>query len=385
MSMERLSFSPDSSYNAIELVIHISRYSTAQNLCRGLNVLDVACGEGYGAYAMASFWGAKSVTGVDISEEAITAAQNVFPHPNVKYIASTAESIDKLFAPDTFDLVVSLETIEHVRDPEEFLAAIKKVLKPGGIVVLSCPNDHWLYGPGETQNPFHLRTYYFEEFKEQAEKHLGEAKCFLLGRPINGFGNFLLDKDNGTVIDKNLTDEFKNMSVTPFNQIGANQALLPENSLYFVGVWGDLPVKEEKLVNGAFFPIPMNNFSITLDDRTEWLESVEKWNKELQTAFQGSQDRVIELEKWANELQVALKNSENRILELEKHNGEESQTSIVQLQKALADAQEEQKKMESALINSNTKIDSMEASKFWKLRTLLVKFKQSLQSSKKVN
>lgn len=156
MTIERISFSSESQYNAIELSIHLGRYSIVQKLCRGLDILDVACGEGYGSYAMASFWDAKSVTGVDISEEAINTARNIFPHPNVKYISASAEDISKMFEPESLDLIISLETIEHINDPEKFLTAIKSLLKPGGIIVLSCPNDHWYYDPANLKIHFIL-------------------------------------------------------------------------------------------------------------------------------------------------------------------------------------------------------------------------------------
>lgn len=383
--MERLSFGPENKYNAVELAIHLSRYLTARNLCRGLSVLDVACGEGYGAYAMASFWGAKSVTGVDVSEEAVNTARNLFPHPNVEYIASTAESIDELFAPGTFDLVVSLETIEHVKDPEKFLSAIRKVLKPGGIVILSCPNDHWLYGPGETQNPFHLRTYYFNEFKEQAEKYLGEANCFLFGRPVNGFGNFLpIAKESGAAAaaGKKMAEEFKRTDEIRVSRIGTDQPLSAENCLYFVGVWGDLPVAREELVDCAFYPIQMNRFSVTVEDLHPRLESVEKWAVELQTALRNSETRISELEGWTVELQTSLRNSENHVLELEKL-AAELQSSLEQAQEELIRCRAGEQKMGLDLNDSDEKIGGTEEGDSLKGSGLLGKFKNSFQLNKK--
>ncbi len=389
MTIERISFSSESQYNAIELAIHLGRYSIVQKLCQGLDVLDVACGEGYGSYAMASFWDAKSVTGVDISEEAINTARYIFPHPNVKYIAASAEDIDKMFKPESFDLVISLETIEHVNDPEKFLSAIKSVLKPNGIVVLSCPNDHWYYGPGESENPFHLRTYYFNEFREQAEKHFEKANSYLFGRPINGFGNFSATLDNYKASSKTMTEELNNTRTIQVNAVNTDQPVSAEDCSYFIGIWGNLPVKNEELDNCVLYPISMDSFSTQTDETKTNIQNIKKWNEELQTAFRNAETRISELEKWTTELQGVWRNAESRVAELDKWT-EELQSNLLEAITKLAEeskqkqfAQSEIERLQQELKTVRHIIKSMEASKFWKLRNHWVNVKNSLPTNSK--
>lgn len=413
MSIERLSFSSENDYNAIELAIHLARYSTAQNLCKGLDVLDVACGEGYGSFAMASFWNAKSVTGVDISEEAIQTAQNVFSHPNVKYTAAAAEKIDELFEKNSFDMVVSLETIEHVKNPDIFLSAIKKVLKPNGILILSCPNDHWYYGPGESENPFHLRTYYFNEFKELAESHFGGAYCYLLGKPIAGFGNFLWSEQNTVDLKATMHQELLNSKLTQVNQISSDEPVLTDDCSFFVGVWGNPALEKEQLVNCTFFSTSMDKFSLTLEDNNKYLESqlnalkanlenLEKQNKDFELWLNTSQNRIIDLEKWTVELQAVNRNSQNRILELDNFIAElqnrilESDNLKIELQNRISDFENRTDKLrlnltesnnnlkisQSELKNSKNTIRLMEESKFWKIRNQWFSLKNNLRSKK---
>ncbi len=412
MSIERLSFSSETKYNAAELAIHLTRYSAAQKICSGLDVLDVACGEGYGSFAMASFWKAHSVKGVDISEEAIKTAKNSFSHPNVEYFTAAAEKIGEIFQQHSFDMVVSLETIEHVSDPEIFLSAVKKVLKPTGVLILSCPNDHWYYGPGESKNPFHLRTYYFDEFKDLAEKHFGKAKCYLMGRPITGFGNFLLSDTGNFDPVSTMKDQLLNANEIEINQVQPDEVLSTEDCSFFVGIWGELPVDKEQLVNGAFCATSMDKFSLTLESNNQFLlgnitaltanaESSRKWNDELQTALKFSQNRITDLEKWTNELQTFLNSSQDRILELDKF-VVELQESVLQYQAQLDDLNEklqltrlesekfqlesekfqlESEKFQQDFSNSQAMVKLMEESKFWKIRNHWFNLKEKFNSN----
>jgi SAM-dependent methyltransferase/uncharacterized coiled-coil protein SlyX len=187
--IERLSFASDQRYNAIEAASHLNRYLLARRLCAGKRVLDVACGEGYGAYLMARYWGAAAVDAVDIAPEAVARARELFAHERVRFHCHPAEALDDLFPPGQFDLIVSLETIEHVADAAAFLAVLKRHLRPEGAVVISCPNDYWYYPSAEERNPFHVRKYTLEEFRALVEGVLGPARQMLLGTPLAGFVN----------------------------------------------------------------------------------------------------------------------------------------------------------------------------------------------------
>ena len=117
--MERLSFDAESSYSALESSIHISRYLFAKPFCVGKKVLDIACGEGYGSALMAN-WGAESVLGIDISPVAIDAAKAHFSQARTRFVQGDIVQSDILSAESDFDVIVCLETIEHVDDPEIF-------------------------------------------------------------------------------------------------------------------------------------------------------------------------------------------------------------------------------------------------------------------------
>src|SRR5689334_23550842 len=91
---------------------HLHRYLFALGYCVGRRVVDVACGEGYGAAFLGSF--AAEVVGVDKSAEAIEHALNAYPSGNVDFHVADAASVP---VEDGYaDVVVSFETIEHLKD-----------------------------------------------------------------------------------------------------------------------------------------------------------------------------------------------------------------------------------------------------------------------------
>ena len=139
---------------------HLHRYALAMELAAGKKILDIACGEGYGANLLAAK--AALVTGMDIDKTTIEKAKKKYNKENIIFKESRAENIS---ANDCeFDLVVSFETIEHLSDHESMLKEIKRVLKPGGLLVISTPDKKVYADQRGYKNPFHQKELYQDEF-----------------------------------------------------------------------------------------------------------------------------------------------------------------------------------------------------------------------------
>ena len=183
--MERLPLS--ASYDSVEMAIHCGRYALARPFCKGRRVLDLACGEGYGA-ALMQRWGAAAVTGVDIDEDTVATCRRLFP--SCRFVRSAAEEAGAALAPEQFDLIVSLETMEHVQDLESYFESLRRLRAPGGGVIISCPNDPWYNRRRKTANAFHLRVLDHEEFRSTiARAFPGSEIAFQVGTLSAGFLN----------------------------------------------------------------------------------------------------------------------------------------------------------------------------------------------------
>jgi 2-polyprenyl-3-methyl-5-hydroxy-6-metoxy-1,4-benzoquinol methylase len=145
-------------------------------------VLDIACGSGYGSEILASK--AKFVQGVDLDPETIKYAKRHHQKRNIRFDASSAE---RFLPKKRFDKVISIETIEHLADPEAFLSCVAGWLRPGGEVWLTCP-----FSGGEEQNiesPFHISELNRERLKAAMKGAFKDVKFFDLG----GRGIFTVD------------------------------------------------------------------------------------------------------------------------------------------------------------------------------------------------
>ncbi|TSC72663.1 MAG: putative glycosyltransferase [Parcubacteria group bacterium Gr01-1014_38] len=134
------------------LVEHLLRYMFSCAFARGKRVLDVACGSGYGSQMLADA-GARAVYSIDRDEKTIAYARERHGAENIRFLA--ADALDLPLADRSVDLVVSFETIEHLKDVQRFLREIKRVLDQEGMLLLSTPNRETY--PGE--NPFHTREF----------------------------------------------------------------------------------------------------------------------------------------------------------------------------------------------------------------------------------
>jgi len=147
---------------------HWHRYHFAAPLVADLEVLDVACGEGYGSALLATR--ARSVIGADIAPSAVDHARTRYAEvANLGFRQADCAALP--FADATFDAVVSFETIEHILAQELFLDEIRRVLRPDGLLILSCPNKAEYSDRRGVTNEFHVR-----------ELHRGELAALIAPR-----------------------------------------------------------------------------------------------------------------------------------------------------------------------------------------------------------
>ena len=132
---------------------HWHRYCVAAPLARGLRVLDAACGEGYGSFLLAAEAG--EVIGVDIAAEAVAHAQARYRATNLRYVRASCVALP--LPDDGVDVVVSFETIEHLSEQAAMLAEFRRVLAPGGVLVISSPNKPVYSGEEPFENEFHVK------------------------------------------------------------------------------------------------------------------------------------------------------------------------------------------------------------------------------------
>jgi len=151
---------------------HWHRYHFASRWAEGKRVLDVACGEGYGAALLARR--AARVLGVDVSQQAIEHAQRAYAKlANVEFKRASCTAIPAADA--SIDVAISFETLEHIGEQQEFVAELHRVLAPGGVLILSCPNKAEYTDKRGTQNEFHVKELYREELAGLVRRHFPHA------------------------------------------------------------------------------------------------------------------------------------------------------------------------------------------------------------------
>jgi SAM-dependent methyltransferase len=162
---------------------HLVVYEWIAAQAAGLRLIDMACGEGYGADVLARV--AASVVGVDANPDAHEHARLRYRRANLRFERDLIET----FA-EPADAVVFLQTIEHLEDPGAALehfgelvgaAAAEASGRSGrGAVFVSTPNVLTLAPKGAERsgNPWHVHEYRFEEFDRLCREHFREVRMF---------------------------------------------------------------------------------------------------------------------------------------------------------------------------------------------------------------
>jgi SAM-dependent methyltransferase len=127
-------------------------YERLADRCAGRDVLEAGCGEGYGADLIADV--ARRVIGLDYDESAVAHVKARYPRVEMLH-----GNLASLPLPDAaVDVVVNFQVIEHLWDQGQFVTECLRVLRPGGLLLMSTPN-RITFSPGRDTpiNPFHTR------------------------------------------------------------------------------------------------------------------------------------------------------------------------------------------------------------------------------------
>ncbi len=211
---------------------HAARYIFALAFVEGKSVLDIACGTGYGLAILKTK--AKYITGVDVDAGAANEAKAECGDNGSVLLGN---GLGLPFADGSFDVITSFETLEHLHERRKFLAELHRVLRPGGILILSTPNANYsMPVNGKPSNPFHIFEYTPDELRGELES------CFFI------------DKFFGQTLDASIR-------IPPFYEA---QQRLPKDTATQVRLFGwkvfnKIPfvIRErlsEKIWGAAFYP-----------------------------------------------------------------------------------------------------------------------------------
>ena len=140
---------------------HLGRYEFAATyLTPNMEVLDIACGVGYGSFILAKAAPTGHVLGIDIAQQALDFAARHYKRENNTFQRGDGLSVE--LPQSGFDLIVSFETIEHIDGDQIFFGRIFDALKTGGRFICSTPNQTVM--PFSTEKfPYHHRHYTLQE------------------------------------------------------------------------------------------------------------------------------------------------------------------------------------------------------------------------------
>lgn len=114
--------------------LQMYHYLAAKADIRGKNVLEVGSGRGGGARYVAGSFQPASYTGMDLAQSAVDLANKLHVLPNLRFIQGSAEDVP--LADNSIDVVLNVESCHAYGSVDKFLSEVKRVLKPGGYLLL---------------------------------------------------------------------------------------------------------------------------------------------------------------------------------------------------------------------------------------------------------
>ena len=152
----------------------IQKYLFASEFTQGKIVLDIACGIGYGSDIIQNNSEKSIIVAADNFFKGIKFGKNTYNN-KINFFNINAQTLP--FRNYSYDIVVSFETFEHLKELKPFLEEIYRILKKDGILICSTPNRDWSQKVG-IKNEFHLKEYTHNEMKDLLSENFNKIESF---------------------------------------------------------------------------------------------------------------------------------------------------------------------------------------------------------------
>ncbi len=266
-------FIPSKTLSTDEIGIeHLHRYHSIIPFIRNKTVLDIACGEGYGTALIGKY--AQKATGVDIDENCIEWASENYAANNHKISFKKGTVTGIPLDDNTIDVAISFETIEHVNEAEQrlFMQEIKRVLKPGGLLIISTPNTEIYSAKQDLKNQFHLKEFNKQEFRIFLQEHFKHTYHFEQGYEIV------------SVITGANLNEIQQIQVYNWNK-----EIKEVNRKYLISIAADKEVADTAALSSAVIQVDKDFWGMT-----DYIRSLQKEQEQLKN---NSREMLEEKEK----------------------------------------------------------------------------------------
>lgn len=283
---------------------HIARYLFASRLAKRKRVLDIACGLGYGSAELAK--SARTVCAIDIATQAVVEASRRYQSPNLSFMAASATRLP--FPDASFDLIVAFEVIEHLEEWPALLSEARRLIAPGGQVIISTPNQSFYAQTRKTAgpNPFHVHEFQYAEFREALRTHFSSVTLYL--------------QNHAAVISIQPDHAHHGLELAV-----EEPAPNPETSHFFLAVCAMSPQTGSPLY--VYLPAAANvlkeredhiaKLRAELDRKDEWLQQLKQDHAALLTAHHELEDSKAKAVAWAQRLDEEIDAATRRIADLD--------------------------------------------------------------------
>ena len=261
---------------------HWHRYHFALALAEGRRVADAACGEGYGSALLASR--AARVTGIDLSRDVIAMARRRYGAiANLEFAEGRCETLP--LEPDSIDLLVSFETLEHLVKPEALIAEASRVLGPAGLLIVSTPNKTVYTDQRAYENPHHLKELSREEFEQALAARFEAVEIF--AQRVDSFS---------AIWPASRTAEHARL----MNTDNSNPALVTDglaDPMYWIALAGPKRLVEEASGTLSLLSDRRHEVQAGVDESVRQLTELRAYVQRLEAAYVASQDQLAAVAK----------------------------------------------------------------------------------------